>query len=321
MGNREEAAVAADESEGAGTVLIVDDSEAVRRHVESVLRQRELFSTYKQAGSGAEALRVLLQEQVDMILCDLEMPGIDGLKLLKLVEKQERYRGVPFIMLTGKDDISTKVDSLEAGASDFLTKPVHDEELVARVRVHLQIKRLQDELKQKNVLLERLAITDELTGVANRRALMDTLARELSRARRHSTDFSFVMLDIDHFKRVNDDYGHQAGDHALRYVADALRESLRTHDFVGRYGGEEFGIMLPHTGREGALSVAERHRITIAQAPLVYDGKTIRLTASFGVATYPTPRYGTIEALVAAADRALYRAKADGRNRVVEAAA
>ena len=221
----------------ARTVLIIDDSEAIRRRVEQILGAQDIFEIFLKASNGIEGFKLLLNNPVDIILCDLMMPGIDGFKFLSLKQTKAEYNEVPVIMLTGEEDVRAKVRGLEAGASDYLTKPFHDEELVARVKVHLKIKTLQSELRDKNARLETLTRTDELTSVNNRRFFMETLRAEYLRSERYRAPLVYAMVDIDHFKRVNDTHGHLVGDRALVAVAQVLQKAVRLQDVLGRYGG------------------------------------------------------------------------------------
>ena len=295
------------------TVLVVDDSESMRKTVEVALRH-EAEVDLVSVGSGTEALQVLGRQPVDLILCDLEMPGIDGRKLLQFVRNSKQHEKIPFVMLTGHDDVDTKVDVLLRGANDYLTKPFHAAELRARLHVHLQLKRLQDELAEKNEKLEQQTRTDPLTDVANRRHLEKTLRIEMIRALRYRTQLTFLMLDVDHFKAVNDNYGHVTGDQVLREVATRLRTGIRACDLVARYGGEEFCLLLPQTDSVGGLAVAERYREAIACEPVTIGSEQIRVTASVGVVTYPHSSLQALEDVVRAADKALYAAKNAGRN-------
>ncbi len=299
------------------SVLIIDDSDTIREQISRTLAQAALFDHIHQAGDGIEAFKLLLGTRVDLILCDLEMPRMDGIKLLGMVTSREELRDIPVIMLTGREDRELKIRLLSEGASDYVTKPFDSGELVARARVHLKIKALQDELRQSNEMLKHLSNTDPLTQLYNRRYMMDMLDKELQRARRKGTRLSLILMDIDHFKKVNDLYGHQNGDQVLATVAREAASDLRAYDFIARYGGEEFVIALPETGHDDALMIAERIRHRIQSLRFSAPLGTLRTTISLGVATYPVDGIASVDDLIREADAALYRAKADGRNRVV----
>ncbi len=301
------------------TVLIIDDSETVQHRVQRALADKGLFSKFLLASDGVDGFKLLLGNPVDLILCDVIMPGIDGFKFLQLKQSKPEFSEIPVIMLTGQEDVRAKVKGLEAGASDYLTKPFDDEELVARVRVHLKIKNLQDELKDKNVRLEELSNTDGLTRITNRRHFMEMFEIEFLRAERYRTSLALTMVDLDHFKQINDRHGHLVGDQALIAVAKVLREGLRKFDVVARYGGEEFVLLLPETDLAGAQIVAERYRKRIEEAQVTAGSARIRLTASLGVAVFPRDGVAGIDDLIRIADQALYEAKSKGRNRVVAA--
>ena len=299
------------------TVLIIDDSEPIRRHVERVLREHQVANSFLTASNGMEAFSLLTRHPVALVFCDVEMPGFDGFKFLRLKASKPDLEDVPVIMLTGKEDVRAKVRGLSEGASDYLTKPFHDEELVARAQVHLKLKELQDELREKNVLLEKLSRTDGLTGLLNRRSLVELLTAEFAKSERYHNQLSLVMVDIDHFKKVNDTHGHLVGDAALKVLARVLRAELRACDSAARFGGEEFALLLPQTDREGAFVAAERCRIALQAAEVPIAGGVLHITASFGVATYPQANISSLDDFVGQADQALYRAKSEGRNRVV----
>lgn len=298
------------------TLLIIDDSAAIRQQVSETMANSYLFPRVLQAGDGVEGFKLLVSNHVDVILCDIEMPGIDGLKFLALIQSREDLKDKPVIMLTSHDDIATKVRGLESGASDYITKPFEPQELVARLKVHLQLKTLQDELRRSNRLLLELSQTDPLTRLCNRRSLTEMLENELNRCQRNQTPCSLVMCDIDHFKRVNDIYGHQSGDDVLAAVADILREQLRPYDLAARYGGEEFCLVLPETNLEQAKEVAERVRKRVEGYQFSGSLADLKLTISLGVAMASEKNSHSEDELIRLADEALYLAKNNGRNRI-----
>jgi len=298
------------------TLLIIDDSKTIRTQVFQALEDGILFSRILQAADGIEGFKLLVNNDVDIILCDIEMPGIDGLKFLAMLQSREDLKDKPVILLTSHDDIGTKVRGLESGASDYITKPFEPAELVARLQVHMQIKTLQDELRRSNQLLLELSQTDPLTHLCNRRNLYEKLEIELNRCSRSESPIALIMADIDHFKRFNDQYGHQIGDKILVQVADLLLRQLRTYDMAARYGGEEFCLVLPETTLEAAIDVAERIRGNAETMTFGPPTKKDRLTISFGVAAFDGTNLGSIDELIRLADDALYDAKNSGRNQV-----
>lgn len=298
-------------------ILIIDDSPTLRSQLSEMLGKSGLAATVVETSSVLEGFKYLLKHPVDIVLCDLEMPEMDGLKFLDLHKSRPELRNVPVILLTGREGTEQKIQGLERGASDYVTKPFDSGELVARVKVHLKIKSLQDDLKERNRLLEELSNTDALTQLANRRQLMSILAQEFQRSQRAKHPLSLIMVDIDHFKSINDTFGHQQGDVVLKTVAGTLRSALREYDLASRFGGEEFAMILPETDILHATQVAERVRNMVAH--LKFDGPLAKLqmTISLGVATFPDKNIKNIEDLIRLADDALYAAKREGRNRVV----
>jgi len=301
----------------ADSVLIIDDSEAVREKIIKTLESRDLFSRFYQAEDGLEGFKKLLASPVDIILCDLEMPRMDGFKFLGMMKGRSEVSDTPVIILTGNDDRELKIKGLEQGACDFITKPFDPEELVARMRVHLKIKHLQDDLKRSNELLLELSNTDHLTGLFNRRFLMEALDKEVQRARRKDGQVALLLLDIDHFKRVNDTHGHLQGDVVLQKVALHIQKELRSYDIAARYGGEEFVAVLPDTSLKEAFNVADRIRLSVQGMRFAGSLANEQVTVSLGVALFPSPCFDDIDGLLRAADEALYQAKERGRNRVI----
>jgi two-component system, cell cycle response regulator len=299
------------------SILIVDDSDTVREQIIQTLTKVTVFDRFYEARDGIDAFKQLLATRIDLILCDLEMPRMDGFKFLAMINTREELRNIPVIMLTGREDRELKIKGLEQGACDYVTKPFDPGELIARVKVQLKIKMLQDQLKQSNEMLTQLSNTDPLTQLFNRRYMIDMLERELQRTIRKGSPLSLVMMDIDHFKLVNDHFGHQNGDVVLVAVADLSRKDLRSYDFAARYGGEEFVLILPETAHEEALQVAERVRVEVEKQVFTGDLSDLRVTISMGVATCPAAGISSVAGLIREADEALYRAKQKGRNRVV----
>ncbi|WP_167726439.1 MULTISPECIES: GGDEF domain-containing response regulator [Cryobacterium] len=302
---------------GAGiTVLITDDSLVIRAVVRSHLELEGY--TVVEAMEGLDALDRCRQSPPDVILLDIEMPGLDGYEVLAILKADPLLRDLPVVFLTTLTDMKSVLRGLRGGAHDYLKKPFEPAELVARVAAAAHVKKLQDQLRQRNTELDLLSRTDVLTGLHNRRHLEEELAHHHSRAMRHGDPLSVLLLDIDHFKRVNDGYGHPAGDVVLAVFAERLRQELRDGDVAGRWGGEEFLVVLPRTDLAGALSVANRIRRVVAATPIVAAGVGIAVTVSGGCASGPL---GGSDQLVDVADAQLYAAKAAGRNRIMAPAA
>ena len=298
------------------TLLIIDDSAAIRHQVEATMADGLLFQKVLKARDGVEGFKLLVSHPVDVILCDIEMPAIDGLKFLALLQSREDLKDTPVIMLTSHDDVATKVRGLESGASDYITKPFEPAELLARLKVHLQLKTLQDELRRSNRLLLELSQTDPLTRLCNRRSLTEMLESELNRCQRHQVPCALIMADLDHFKRVNDRYGHQAGDEVLIAFADLLHGLLRPYDLAARFGGEEFCLVLPETTLDQAREVAERIRRRVENFQFKGELSGLKLTVSLGVSWQPAEGIISETELIRLADEALYLAKNNGRNLV-----
>ncbi|MCP3164457.1 diguanylate cyclase [Myxococcus qinghaiensis] len=317
------------------TVLIVDDDPAHVAHVREGLAPRGYV--FKEAHDGTQALSAIREARPDLILMDVEMPGLGGVEVCRIIKAnsgEEGFGFIPVILMTARQ-AAGKVEGLELGADDYLVKPFDMLELSARVKSMLRLKALQDALVEKNRELDKankelarrreellaLSRTDALTGLFNRRCFEERLSDEFARSRRYQSPLSLVMLDIDHFKRINDTFGHPFGDQVLKAVAQTTRSRLREVDVLARYGGEEFIALLPETGTADALKVCERVREAIAGLRVEHvgvDGKRqeVRLTASLGVATVPSADLESSEALLRAADAGLYAAKGAGRNRV-----
>ena len=303
------------ESERPRRILIVDDHED---NVE-VLRARLEARGYEcdTAPDGEEALRRVHEHPPDLVLLDVMMPKMDGHEVARRIKADKELPFIPIIMQTALDSVESKVEGLGSGADDYVTKPINFAELEARVRSMLRIKALQDELAEANDKLQRMAITDGLTGLYNRAHLEQRLREMFEHSSRLHEPISCAMFDLDHFKSVNDSYGHQAGDAVLQQLASLLKEAARDIDIVGRYGGEEFMVLLPGTVLDAAVTFAERARQLVEERVFTFEGGSLRRTLSCGVAGWPHPRIQHREQLVKAADDALYVAKELGRNRVV----
>ena len=298
------------------TLLIIDDSATMRSQLRAALEEAFDEIEIVEEADGLAGFKTMLVRRPDLVLCDLVMPGFDGQKLLTMRAQKPDAAAIPVIMLTAADDIERKVELLDKGAADYVTKPFHPKELAARVRVHLRLKQLSDEVQAANARLEALATTDELTGLYNRRHFDRLLAGEHQRTTRYKTPLSIALVDVDHFKDVNDTYGHQMGDEVLRNMGSLIKSAVRTTDLAARYGGEEICVILPHTPLTGALELAERLRLLTEEATHTLGEHTIRKTISVGVSCSSAGAESAAE-LLKRADEALYAAKRSGRNRVM----
>jgi two-component system, cell cycle response regulator len=301
-----------------GRILIVDDSVGVRREIVQALSSTDEFEIPRECEEGFGALKVLGDFKPDVVICDLVMPGLDGVGFLRLKAARPDVVHVPVLMLTSADDTNRKVELLERGAADYVTKPFHPRELLARVRTLYRQRVLQEELEIANLKLYELSCTDALTSVFNRRHFNSTLEAEVSRHQRYGTPVSLILVDVDHFKSVNDRFGHAVGDSVLRDIADTLRRVVRKADVVARYGGEELAVILTNTGEGGALILAERLRSAVERLDhRDQEGRSFRTTASFGLASLEQGGESTsTDAILGRADEALYVSKKTGRNRV-----
>ncbi|MEW5928580.1 MAG: diguanylate cyclase [Gemmatimonadota bacterium] len=312
-------------------ILVVDDHPDNVEIIDARLSSRGY--QIETASNGEEALARVHANPPHLILCDVMMPVMDGYEVSRRVKSDDSLPYIPIILVTARDSTADKVEGLEAGADDYLTKPINFPELEARVRSMLRIKRLQDELDLKNRELERtnqelevanrklrkLSITDGLTELFNHRHVHELLHEEFERSRRSGEPLAVVMIDLDRFKAVNDTYGHPTGDVILYETARIIRETAREIDMVGRYGGEEFIAILPNTAEDEASKFAERVRTGVEGYVFRDEANEVRMTASSGVASFPGLDSDTPEALLKRADEALYVAKESGRNRVVRA--
>jgi diguanylate cyclase (GGDEF)-like protein len=296
------------------TVLIADDDRITREYVGGLLRGNGM--KVEMAENGKAAVDRVGQGGVDIILLDVMMPGLSGIDCCRLIKSMTAEDFVPIILVTAKSDPDSRVEGLRIGADDYIAKPFDERELLARVTNMLRIKKMHDDVNEARTRLERLAVRDELTGLYNYRYLHSRLNEEFKRAERFRDPLACAMVDIDHFKSFNDQHGHVVGDAVLAEVAKRLRGAVREIDVVARYGGEEFLLVLPSTHFAGALTVADRVWRSVGESPARLAGKDFDVTVSVGVALYPSRDVKTKDQLVKAADRALYQAKDDGRNRI-----
>lgn len=299
-------------------VLIVDDDELAAQYLRDLVAAAGFTATC--ARSAAAALASLKEAFSPVVILDRNMPGMDGLELCKTIRK-ENYPGyVYLILLTVHDAEDDILAGLESGADDYLSKKSSGAQLLARLRTAQRILSLEHSLKSALEDRRKMAMTDPLTGAHNRRYFNRHFRGELQRAQRFGGELALLLLDIDHFKEINDTHGHPVGDEVLQAFVQRLSNNiLRSCDWLARVGGEEFGIVLPQTDIAGAAIVAERIRHHIAEAPLMTSAGALAVTASFGVTALqrvPARESATIEELLDMADRCLYASKEDGRNRV-----
>jgi diguanylate cyclase (GGDEF)-like protein len=301
-------------------ILVVDDSPTQLDWLVQVLA-KEGYAVAT-AADGKDAIRKVRSDPPDLVLLDMILPDLDGLEVLRIVKARPDDQFIPVIILSVKADLDTKVAGLRIGADDFLAKPFAEAEILARCAAMLRIKHLQEKLRETQRKLEEQTVTDALTGLKNRRFFDERLHEEFRRAQRYGDFLSLIMLDLDHFKDVNDRCGHQAGDSVLREAAALIRSSIRDPDICARYGGEEFAVILPKTHMQGALTVAERvWRALGAREYALAGGASatatkVQVTASLGVAFYPSKDISSGELLLRFADQALYQAKQAGRNTI-----
>lgn len=296
-------------------ILIIDDSKSLRQEIREVLEKAGIDADFFEACNGLEGFKTLLDHPVDLVFCDLVMPQIDGAKFLQMRASRPYLLEIPVLMLTAIGDVDQKVKVLSQGANDYITKPFHPGELVARANVHLKIKHLQDELRQKNALLVELSTTDSLTKIYNRRHFLELARKEFERSSRMGLQLTMLILDVDHFKTINDTYGHQAGDEVLLAVCKVVDNSLRDYDIFGRYGGDEFTIIFPQTELVQSMKVAERLEKSVQELKMECISNH-KLSLSGGLAA-KTATHKDLESLLKDADEALYRAKQTGRARIV----
>lgn len=296
-------------------VLVADDEIVTRRLLESSLRRWDYDVIV--AEDGLAACQIMLSPDAPkMAVLDWLMPGMDGVQLCEDIRRNKPEPYTYILLLTGKRTQGDVIRGLEAGADDYVTKPFDPAELKVRLRTGKRILYLQDQLICAREALRDQATHDRLTGLWNRGAILDILSNEMGRAQRQGAPVSIAIGDLDAFKLVNDTYGHPAGDEVLRNVAQAMRDSVRRYDSIGRYGGEEFLLVLPGCDESNAMAHAERIRTAVARVAVQTPAADIRPTISLGVAVFDPHANPDAFDLVQAADVALYRAKHSGRNRV-----
>ena len=301
-------------------ILLVEDSATQAVRLMEMMRELGYAVIHKK--NGKEALEYLEEnkhgDMPELMISDISMPVMDGYELCKAVKY--KYPDILFIMITGIDDEDAMDKAYQAGASDFVTKPIYKRELVGRINnliyvkiAELQVKCLLDELKKKNDVLSKLSITDELTTLYNRRYIIEQLELRIQEAVRYDSSLSIIMIDIDDFKHINDTYGHTVGDEVLIETSLEMKNDLRGHDLLGRYGGEEFLAVLPNTDLDNAYITAQKVRTAVKSIHFKQLSET-QITISCGIVEYKqNMKY---KELIESADSCLYKAKQNGKDRV-----
>jgi len=299
-------------------IMAIEDSPIVCKIYNQILAKTN--HDFLLVDDPTKAMKTIRTFMPDLILMDANMPGV-GYELTRKIKADRELENIRIIMVTSDTKKKSTLKALDYGVADFLTKPFDEEVLLARMRLHLNNKKLYDdlskaysELKILKDKLERLSITDGLTGLFNHRHFHEVLIDELSRAKRSGAKLSLLLFDIDHFKKFNDTYGHKVGDRVLQTIGKVIESSKRQHDISARYGGEEFAVILPDTDTEGAQSIAERIRKNVEDTTINLSGQILHITISIGVAVWDHKLDEHL--FIELADKALYKSKEGGRNRV-----
>lgn len=295
-------------------ILVADDSPIYRKLVEQALSQEHYAVLF--AKNGRQAMEMFAEHQPGVVITDWTMPDISGIELCQRIRRESAQFYAYVILLTGNTNKEEVIEGLAAGADDYVTKPFHPGELQARVRVGRRMVEMHRQIEDKNRQLQEMALTDPLTGLPNRRAIDVWAIRQLSAAARHDFSIWVAMADLDHFKSINDTYGHDAGDTVLKGFAEILKSNTRHSDICGRLGGEEFLVVLTHVEKENVAIPIERIRKEFEALKFTVAGKTFGNTASFGIAGFCRTVSPNFSDLVTRADAALYSAKQKGRNRI-----
>ena len=304
-------------------ILIVDDNEDSVECISHILQ--ECNCDIQKAYNGKSAILMTKKYLPDLVLLDVMMPDINGFEVCRTLINDPSTTSIPIIMVTAKTGYKDLEKGLGAGAYDYVKKPFEPNELLARVMAALRYKKNHDELieakqslEEVNERLAQLAITDSLTKIYNHTFLLNTLKFEFKRTQRFAKSLAFLMIDIDHFKDINDNYGHMIGDDVLKEVVQIIQNPIRAIDILGRYGGEEFGLILPETDEKGAMVLAEKIRENVEDHIFIAGEGTVklRLAISIGVSIYPYKNVKDVKSLVKNADDALYISKREGRNKV-----
>jgi diguanylate cyclase (GGDEF)-like protein len=303
------------------TILVVDDQPANLKTLLSFLKLQHFH--VRIATSGERALLALSEHPADIILLDVMMPDMDGFETCRRIKENKESADIPIIFMTSLDSIDDKVIAFESGGVDYIIKPFQQVEILARINTHITLRKKEqelekalDEVTRQKKLLEKLSRTDDLTGLYNRRHLNAVLEREFNRSKRHNSELSCLLLDLDFFKNINDSYGHEFGDTVIQASAAIIQDSIRSSDFAFRFGGEEFLILLPQTETEGAVQAAEKIRQRMEVKKITNGNISVTVEVSIGVSSFCQHHPAVRNDLIAFADKALYTAKNNGRNQV-----
>ncbi len=295
-------------------ILVIDDQPANLEVLVSFLKEHDF--TVRIAENGKWALQVLETYQPDIIILDVMMPEMDGFETCRRIKSNKDTADIPVFFMTALESVQDKVAGFEAGGVDYITKPFQQIEVLARLNAHIALRKQKIKLEQQKDLLKMISITDDLTGLFNRRHMNTVLEREFGRCLRYGTDLSCLLVDLDHFKRVNDTYGHGFGDIVLREFSQSLATSIRVTDSAFRYGGEEFLILLPQTDINGAIQIGENIRRRTENKKVVSENISARVTLSGGISSFHHHQPRTSKEMIHFSDKALYASKKAGRNRM-----
>jgi len=296
-------------------ILVVDDDTMTRQALTKLIKKWEYDVVT--AENGSEALEILTRKNPPrMAILDWMMPGMEGIEVCRKLSGRSGSPLVYTILLTIKKDKEDIITALDNGACDFLSKPVHAGELKSRISVGFRLVEAEDKLRRYAQKMKHLAVTDHLTGAFSRRFFMEQFEKEIDRVYRYNQSMSFIMMDIDRFKNLNDRFGHLGGDEVLKQLVTVCKNKLRKSDLFARVGGEEFSMVLPETDEESAYKVAEGLRLSISDLKIPYRDIEISFTVSLGVTSIQS-KNDTIDSVIMRADSALYKAKNNGRNRTM----
>jgi two-component system, cell cycle response regulator len=295
-------------------ILVADDSPVYRKLVEQTLQPDQYSILF--ANGGRNALELFNRHRPALVIADWNMPDLSGIEVCRQIRASAKDSSTYVIIATSASEKDKVVEGLEAGADDYLTKPFHPKELLARVEVGRRLIELQQQIESQNRILKDLALTDALTGLPNRRAVEDWAKGQLSAAVRHGFSLWVVIADLDNFKVINDTHGHDAGDTVLREFAEILKKRIRNSDICGRTGGEEFIMIFTHAEECNVGIVVARILRELREHEFSFGGKPVQVTASFGIAGFQGKGMPDFAKLVSQADAALYAAKRGGRNRI-----